>query len=234
MIEGFKLTAEKIKRVIKLAVHLPDDYYTNNKQYPLLLVFDGGLFFSFLNEDNKEIDLKSILDNLNKDMIVIGLFAPRINEWNISELNPYYSGTNDNVDISYSSIFFDYITNDFIPLLKQKYRFNDNISLMGIETGGAAVISMLSRYNIYKNGIILSLNMPFINDLIIDDANKIKNKNIYNYNGEKDLDIESINRFLEIEKALSNDNNLILDYEKDDDNSINSIVNNIIKGLEII
>ncbi len=235
MVEGFKLTAEKIKRIIKLAVHLPDDYYSNNKKYPLLLVLDGGLFFSFLNEDNKILDLKKILDEYDKEFIVIGLFRPRLNEWNISELNPYYSGSIDGVDVSYSSIFYEYIANDLLPLLKQKYRFTDDISVMGVNLGAISVIPLLARYEKIKKGLIFSLDYCDVNDLIFDDALKINNKTIYIYQGEVDSSIDDLNKFSNLEKSLDRDTNkLIIDYDREKTNTINDIEGYIVKGLEKI
>jgi len=234
MVEGFKLTAEKIKRILKLTVHLPNDYYTNNKYYPLLLVFDGGIFFSYLNEDNKSIDLKDILDKYDNEFITIGLFKPRLEEWNISELNPYYSGNMEGVDISYSSIFSEYIVNDLIPLLKQKYRFTDNISVMGIKTGGVEVISILSKYDKIKKGIIYSLPFDEINDLLFDDLSKINNKSIYIYQGGIDF-IDTNNYFEKLKEIIEASNNeFIIDYDKESSNNIDDINNHLINGLNTI
>jgi len=234
MVEGFKLTAEKIKRILKLTVHLPNDYYTNNKYYPLLLVFDGGIFFSYLNEDNKSINLKDILDKYDNEFITIGLFKPRLEEWNISELNPYYSGNMEGVDISYSSIFSEYIVNDLIPLLKQKYRFTDNISVMGIKTGGVEVISILSKYDKIKKGIIYSLPFDEINDLLFDDLSKINNKSIYIYQGGIDF-IDTNNYFEKLKEIIEGSNNeFIIDYDKESSNNIDDINNHIINGLKTI
>ena len=236
MIEVFKLTAEKIKRVLKLAVHLPTEYYGTNKKYPLLIVLDGGLFFSFLNEDNKVIDLKTILDNYDKDIITIGLFKPRLEEWNISELNPYYSQDNEKVDTSYSYVYYDYIVNDLIPLLNQKYRFSNDISVMGMGLGAISVIPLLSKYDVFKKGLIYSLDFDEVNDLIFDDSINIKEKEIYLYQGEKDISIESIDKFSKLERILTDnlDDKFIVDYDKDNGNEIENIKEHIEKGLEII
>ncbi len=236
MIEGFKITATKIKRIIKLAVHIPDDYYTNNKKYPLLLCLDGGLFFSFLNEDNKIIDLKAILDDMDKDFIAIGLFGPRLDEWNISELNPYYFGDNTSVDVSYSSIYLDYITNELIPLLKQKYRIDDNVNVFGVGLGAISVIPLLAKYDTYKAGIMLSINYNEVNDLIFDDAKRINNKSIYLYQGELNSSLEDLDKFSELEKILleNSSNNFIVDYRNDLGNSTKDIEINIRKGLDLV
>ncbi len=235
MVEGFKLTAGKIKRILKLSVHIPDDYYTNNKSYPLLLVFDGGIFFSYLNEDNKEIDLKEILDKYNKEFITIGLFKPRLEEWNISELNPYYSGDMEGVDISYSSIIVEYIINELIPLLKQKYRFDDNISVMGYNWGAATVISVLAKYDKIKKGIIFSLPFDEINDLLFEDLNTINNKAIYVYQGGVDISDIAKDKYLKLNEYLENSNNLYyIDYDKNSNNGIEAISVRIMNGLEVI
>ena len=83
MVEGFKLTAKKLKRYLKISTHLPKDYYDTSKEYPILLVFDGDLFFSFLTEDDKKINLAKKLDEINSKFITIGLFSPKIPEWRI-------------------------------------------------------------------------------------------------------------------------------------------------------
>ncbi len=235
MVEGFKLTAEKIKRILKLSVHLPDDYYTNNKSYPLLLVFDGGIFFSYLNEDNKQIDLKEILDKYNKEFITIGLFKPRLEEWNISELNPYYSGNMEGVDISYSLIFTEYVINELIPLLKQKYRFNDNISVMGYDMGASTVISILAKYDKIKKGIMFSLPFSEMNDLMFDDLYKINNKTVYVYQGLKDIPDDIKDKYLKLNEYFENSNiTYYIDSDNHSTNTTDDIKVRIMNGLEVI
>ena len=78
MVESFKIRAEHLKRYLKISVNLPREYNNNESSYPLVLVFDGQLFYNFLNEETRVIEMEKIIDSINKDFICITL---HINNW---------------------------------------------------------------------------------------------------------------------------------------------------------
>ena len=45
MVEGFKITAQKLKRILKVSISLPSGYDQNQDDYPCVLAFDGQLLF---------------------------------------------------------------------------------------------------------------------------------------------------------------------------------------------
>ncbi len=237
MVEGFKLTAKKLKRYLKISTHLPKDYYETNKEYPMLLVFDGDLFFSFLTEDDKKINLAKKLDEINSKFITIGLFSPKIPEWRISELNPYYNGDKSDVDTTLSINYYDYIINELLPILKVKYRLNNEIYLFGLNEGAIASIYMLYHYDI-NGAILFNPVLEECNDKLYEDINNSfdKSKRLYLYKGGKDISDTELNNFYKFEEFIENKNPLyfMVDYDKNRDNSYDSIDKHINSSLELV
>lgn len=240
MIDGFKITAQQLKRILKIAVYLPNDYHRTDKSYPLLIALDGQFLFKFIDEDNRKIDLSSILQKKNRNFIVVGLFSPRsdVPAWRISELNPYYKGDDTSVDSSYSSNFANYITNDLIPLLKQKYRFNDEIYLLGIKEASILALSMVYEFSKYKGAIIYSPKINNCNHKFFEDIDMRfdENKKIYLYGGGFNINEEDENLFYDLAATITKRNPIyfILDFNQLLDNEYETIKLELDKGLDII
>lgn len=169
MVESFKIRAEHLKRYLKISVNLPREYNNNESSYPLVLVFDGQLFYNFLNEETRVIEMEKIIDSINKDFICITLQSPTIPEWRISELNPYYKGNNPSVDTVLSLIYYDYITKELLPILKERYRINDDIYLLGYQEGAIASLYMLYAYEDFKGAGLFSIPLNTCNEKYKDD-----------------------------------------------------------------
>ena len=45
MVEAFKITARDLRRNLKIHVKYPDDYDQNERKYPVVIFFDGELFY---------------------------------------------------------------------------------------------------------------------------------------------------------------------------------------------
>ena len=184
MLEGFKITALKLKRKLKVSVSLPDIYYNLSDTYPLIIAFDGQNLFDFFLEKTKIIDTAKILESSR--VIFVGLHSPNIEEWRLSELDPYYNGNKKDVDPILSYIYFDYIVNELIPYLKDKYRIND-IYLLGFEEGAIAALCMVYKYDIFKGAGLFNPNLDLCNLKMSSDLeNHFKSdKKIYMFSGEK-------------------------------------------------
>lgn len=227
MLDSFRIRAVTIKRNIKISAYLPKDYYKTDKKYPLLILFDGQYFFKFLDEDKRIIDFNSILESENRDFIVIAPHAPKeeMPDWRISELNPYYNGNHEQVDKILAYIYADYIANDLIKFLKDKYRVSDDIYLYSSDLSSILGIYMIYRYDNFKG---LGLFLPKIDD--VDDKfkndiikNMKKDKKIYIYSGESDNeDYYKIYQLLDKET-----NNIMLDYIEDENDDYENIKNHI-------
>ena len=200
MVESFKITANKLKRILKISIYLPKGYHSSDEDYPLLLAFDGQLLFNFLNEKTMEMDMTDILDVLGKDVICISLQAPKIEEWRISELNPYYNGDNPTVDTSLSNIFFEYLVYDLLPLLKQRYRISAQKYLLGFGASAIAALHLVYKYPLFDGAGLFSPDLINCNDEIFNDMEKnfCKEKPIYLYHGSKDTDTKFDNLYYKL------------------------------------
>lgn len=229
MVESFKITAQKLKRILKISVHLPHEYNLNNEVYPLILILDGQFFFNFINETTQKVNITEDLEKTKA--ICIALHSPKIEAWRISELNPYYNGNDETVDIVLSYIYFDYIVNDLIPLLKQRYRFSNEIYLCGFEESAIAALYMTYKYSIFNGAGLFNPSLSECNNKLNDDLqnNFTSKKKIYLYFGSKDTNEHEDNKFYSLYtrfEALKTEM-LLLDYDSAKDNSFTSYKNSI-------
>lgn len=185
MVENIKITAREIKRILKLSIYLPKNYNENNKSYPLIYVFDGQMMFHSLDDENKTFDLPEILDSTSSECICIGLHSPKVDAWRLSELCPYYKKDESEVDPNYSYNYLYYIENILHPLLKQRYRINDNVYLLGFNEGAIASIYGSYHSDLFKGAGIFSPRLE-ICDGVIEDIEDCFNssKAIYLYHGD--------------------------------------------------
>ena len=185
MVESFKLTAQKLKRILKVSISLPLGYDQNNDNYPAVLTFDGQYLFNFLDEKTKQMDL-SVSASHNR-CIVIGIHSPKIEAWRMSELNPYYNGTDESVEPVLSIIYYDYIIYDLLPYLKRKYRISDDLYVLGFNEGAIAAAYMQYHYSIIKGMGLFNPLLDLVNEkFYLDIENKFdENKKIYLFKGDK-------------------------------------------------
>ena len=186
MVESFKITAQNLKRYLKVSVHLPDNYYKTDYKYPTVISFDGQLLFNFLTEHTKEIDIDKSMEKSRA--ICIGIQAPTIPAWRLSELNPYYNGADKQVDTVLSYIFYDYIINELIPLLKIKYRMSEDLFLLGFNEGAISAIYMMYKYDIFTGAGIFYPTLNEVDNKFYQDIEKHfkKEKQIFMYQGSND------------------------------------------------
>lgn len=186
MVENIKITAREIKRILKLSIYLPKNYNENNKSYPLIYVFDGQMMFHSLDDENKTFDLPDILDSSNTECICIGLHSPKVDAWRLSELCPYYRNDGSEVDPSYSFNYLKYIEDALHPLLKQRYRINDNVYLLGFNEGAIASLYGSYHHNLFKGSGIFSPKLEICDGVINDiEDNFNSSKALYLFHGDK-------------------------------------------------
>ena len=223
MPESFRLKALKLKRMLKINVVLPKKYDYNDHNYPLFIALDGQFLFDFMDEKTRKVNIEDEI--INEDIIFVSLHSPNIPDWRISELNPYYNGNHEQVDKILAYIYADYIANDLINFLKDKYRVSDDIYLYSSDLSSILGIYMIYRYDNFKG---LGLFLPKIDD--VDDKfkndivkNMKKDKKIYIYSGESDNeDYYKIYQLLDKET-----NNIMLDYIEDENDDYENIKNHI-------
>ena len=219
MPESFRLKALKLKRMLKINVVLPKKYDYNDHNYPLFIALDGQFLFDFMDEKTRKVNIEDEI--INEDIIFVSLHSPNIPDWRISELNPYYNGNHEQVDKILAYIYADYIANDLIKFLKDKYRVSDDIYLYSSDLSSILGIYMIYRYDNFKG---LGLFLPKIDD--VDDKfkndiikNMKKDKKIYIYSGESDND-----DYYKIYQLLDKEtNNIMLDYIEDENDDYDNI-----------
>ena len=219
MPESFRLKALKLKRMLKINVVLPKKYDYNDHNYPLFIALDGQFLFDFMDEKTRKVNIEDEI--IGEDIIFVSLHSPNIPDWRISELNPYYNGNHEQVDKILAYVYADYIANDLIKFLKDKYRVSDDIYLYSSDLSAILGIYMIYRYDNFKG---LGLFLPKIDD--VDDKfkndiikNMKKDKKIYIYSGESDNeDYYKIYQLLDKET-----NNIMLDYIEDENDDYENI-----------
>lgn len=227
MLESFKLKATELRRYLKIHIQLPKDYHENDKEYPMILCLDGQYYYDFLGEETKVFDTNKMVENIIDKAIFIFIHSPSIEAWRISELNPYYNGSDAEVDKVLSVIYFDYLVNTVIPLLKERYRINDNIYLAGIKDSAIASVYMLYQYNIFRGAALFDINLSNISDKFHDDM-KYKftcKKSIYLFHGGLNSSTKEDDSFYHLCQRFESYKTEILkyDFNSELDNSYASI-----------
>lgn len=227
MLESFKLKATELRRFLKIHIALPKDYHENDREYPLILALDGQYYYDFLGEETKVFDTPKMIQGLENKAIFVFVHSPSILAWRISELNPYYNGALPDVDKVLSVIYFDYLVNIVIPLLKERYRINEDIYLSGIKDSAVAALYMLYQYNVFKGAALYDINLSEVSDKFHEDM-KYKftcKKSVYLFHGgigsttkEDDLFYHLCQRFESFKTEI-----LKYDFNSELDNSYSSI-----------
>lgn len=180
MVESFKIRSESLKRYVKISIDLPKEYNYNNLSYPVIFVFDGQLFYNFLTENTRVIEMDKIVHQCEKQFICVTIQSPTIPEWRMSELNPYYNGDNKDVDTVLSLLFFEYVNNEILGYIKKRYRTDGNYYLLGYKEGAIAAMYMLYNYDSFKGAGLFSIALNNV-------SNRFKEDLLYSYTSIKDL-----------------------------------------------
>ncbi|PKL87093.1 MAG: hypothetical protein CVV23_17210 [Ignavibacteriae bacterium HGW-Ignavibacteriae-2] len=136
---GSKLDTITISSIIldntrNIYVYLPSDYDKTNKKYPVIYLFDS---FIYLNR----VEVPNILDNLlheNKIEPMIAIFID----------NP--TRTSRDYELPMNPLFKEFVVNELIPQLKNKYRITDKPAetiIGGISYGGLAATYIAFEYD---------------------------------------------------------------------------------------
>lgn len=236
MLEGFKITAKELRRYLKIHVHMPNDYNEHENKYPLVLIFDGDLMYNYIDEDTKRFPTEEMISNVMDKALLVCLHSPSNPSWRMSELNPYYTGEDKDVDKVLSIIYFEYITKTVLPLLMQRYRIKEKeIYLAGFKEGAIAALYMLYSYKEYKGAALFDPSLDIVNDKIHEDM-KMKftcKKSVYLYHGGLDSTSKSDDLFYHLCTRFDSYKTEILkyDFDSESDNSYASIGKHFSDGI---
>lgn len=195
-------------------IQLPRSYSTLEKEYPLVIVFDGDYMFNLVSGN---IDYLSFWGDI-PEHIVVG----------INQKNSRFNDTSvlDNVTdlpISSTASFYDFIVLDLIKYLKKNYRISDFNVIIGHErTANFANFFILKKNPLIRGVISISPKLSDqMNDFLINNLTNTKSKISY-------VLLSSINDFEtiidnvhELKKSLSGIKNNNLMFESiilDEDN----------------
>jgi len=135
-----------LKQNRRYMVSLPERYFSNDRNYPTLYVVDGDFQFQHTSA------LVTNLSRMGKipPMIVIGVANQGQQDyiyqttWQ-SENNSEYGG---------AELFNEYLEQELVPLIKQKYRTNSQQALAGYSLGGLFTTYVMMQKNTSFNAFL--------------------------------------------------------------------------------
>lgn len=163
-------------------IYLPNDYYISDKDYPLFIMHDGQNLSIDRNDGsmNKWSIDKYIEEYQN--CIIVGIdcdSSHRLNEYapfNLGEIGLEIMNSSNLVGIenvcSEGSQYVEWIVNSLISDIKNEYRINDNIGIIGSSMGGLISLYAALKYrDIFSMVGILSPAYWYSDIAIIDYLN---------------------------------------------------------------
>lgn len=233
MVENFKIAAKELKRQLKISVYLPKNYNLSDEYYPVIYILDGQYFFQSLDNDDKVFDISYYLDKYEKQCICVGIHSPKNNDWRISELSTFYKKDDSIIDPSLSKIFAQYLAVNLFDILKQRYRINNNVYLLGFKEGAIFNIYSIYKYGLYKGAGIFSPSLSKCENVLeYIDNNYIPNKSIYLYSGNDEENDSFYSLYTKLEKL--NCERLLLNYEESEENSLESFEKHLLEFLDFM
>lgn len=221
MVENVKITATELKRYLKISIYLPKSYNLSNKEYPVIYVFDGQMMIHSLDDNDKSFDLPTILDSQDKECICMCLHSAKIEDWRKSELCPYYIKDNSQVDPDLSKIYLNYIVNTIHPTFKERYRFSNDVYLLGFKEGAILPIYALYHHDLFKGAGCFSPTLEICEGIYEDIKENINiNKKLYLYYGGND---DNMNLFYDLSTKIERELcDLKISYQENMDNTFSS------------
>lgn len=170
-------------------LHLPSDYESSKKAYPVLYVLDGQMHFpsavAIQHSLGEETDVP--------EMIIVGIenFYPRRKDllWEKKET------------------FVSFLANELVPLIDKKYRTKQERIIFGWEMGSYFSSYLLFHQSQLFDGAISS-NGGFVDEKLIENFKTIDTKkDRYLYLANSIQDIFTIDDTKDVVKTLSNQQN---------------------------
>lgn len=182
----------------KVWVYLPDSYETSKKKYDVLYMFDGhNLFFDEIATFGKCWGLKSYLDEMNLDLVVIGQDCNHTGNRRIAEYCPNTPVETYLEDLpkvnAKGKETAEWFVNVLKPYCEKNYRIYSSRKHVGI--GGSSMGGLMAEYMITKYNAVFSkaacvspsthFNAPFLEKLI--NKTEFKNTRIYIDQGSQEV-----------------------------------------------
>ncbi|WP_028042798.1 alpha/beta hydrolase [Candidatus Stoquefichus massiliensis] len=156
MFVSFRFDMEKLKRDRKITVYLPDDYYDQEKRYPVLYIQDGqNAFFDRLSFCGVSWGFLDYVQMMHLDVIMVAIPCnftgfKRMDEygpWLInSELSYQETQIKDKIIGGEGKAYVEWMIEELKPYIDRRFRtIADDTAIVGSSMGG--VISAYAALN---------------------------------------------------------------------------------------
>ncbi|MAU30413.1 MAG: esterase [Flavobacteriaceae bacterium] len=195
-------------------IQLPRSYSALEKEYPLVIVFDGDYMFNLVSGNT---DYLSFWGNI-PEHIVVG----------INQKNSRFNDTSvfdnvTNLPISSTASFYDFIVLELIPYLKKNYRISKFNIIIGHErTANFANFFILKKNPLIRGVISISPKISNrMNDFLINNLVKTKSKISYillSSLNDFETIIDNVNKLKKSLSGIKNNNLMFESIILDKDN----------------
>ena len=195
-------------------IQLPRSYSALEKEYPLVIVFDGDYMFNLVSGNT---DYLSFWGNI-PEHIVVG----------INQKNSRFNDTSvfdnvTNLPISSTASFYDFIVLELIPYLKKNYRISKFNIIIGHErTANFANFFILKKNPLIRGVISISPKLSNqMNDFLINNLVKTKSKISYillSSLNDFETIIDNVNKLKKSLSGIKNNNLMFESIILDKDN----------------
>lgn len=180
----------------KIFIYLPNSYQKSRKKYPVLYMFDGqNIFFDYYATYGKSWNMKEILDNYPKEIIVVGVDCNHTGDNRLIEYAPYpFNSKYYHVSEAKGNITADFFTRTLKSYIDNKYRTltdRNNTFIAGSSMGGLMALYMIIKHNdLYSKAACLSPSILFMFDEmfnLLKNTKLNKNSKVYLDFGTREL-----------------------------------------------
>ncbi len=124
---GFRdsIQSEILQETRHVSIHLPDDYFSSDKSYPVLYQLDGG--DEVLFETTAIVNRLALREEIIPELIIVAI--PNTNRFR--DMWPTNTKYNPKPNIAGAKDFLDFVKQELIPFIDNNYRSNENKILFG-------------------------------------------------------------------------------------------------------
>jgi predicted alpha/beta superfamily hydrolase len=158
---GFRdsIKSEVLRETRNILIHLPSDYYSSNKSYPIMYQLDG--------DDELLFATTAIINRLSqREEIIPEIIVVAIKNTNRSrDMWPTNTKYYPEPHIAGAKNFLDFIEKELVPYIENKYRTNENKILCGQSLSAVFTLyALLTKPQLFNSYIACSGAFPACED----------------------------------------------------------------------